>query len=250
MNRRMKLSLMVVAALAVVVNGTGAARAQTPAVVISEIYSGGGSGVAGTAYNYDYIELFNNGTTAIDLTGFSLQYASAAGTFSNIQALSGTIEAGSYFLLQTGNAGAAGTAAPVTPDQVGGTLNLGAGAGKVALANNTTAVTFDNTATPDTFSSNVLDFVGYGTTATAFEGTGPAPAPGSNANSIFRTVTAGVAVDTNNNNLDFTAGAPNLQSGVMASAVPAPPALIVLGMGALMGGVQFRRRRGKTSLAA
>ena len=48
------------------------ARAQ---VVIRQIY-----GANGNAYRQDYVELFNRGTSAVSISGWTLQYASATGT--------------------------------------------------------------------------------------------------------------------------------------------------------------------------
>ena len=48
-----------------------------------------------------------------------------------------------------------------------------------------------------------MDFIGYGTTADACEGSGPAPAP-SNTTADLRA--NGGATDTNNNAADFAAG--------------------------------------------
>src|SRR5687767_2656670 len=44
-------------------------------IVISQVYGGGGN--AGGQFNNDFIELFNRGTAPIDITGWSVQYASA-----------------------------------------------------------------------------------------------------------------------------------------------------------------------------
>jgi len=77
---------------------------------------------------------------------------------------------------------------------------MAAGAGKVLVASTTTAF---SGACPS--GVNLIDLVGYGSTANCSE-TGPAPAPS--------TTTADLragdgCVDTNNNSTDFTAGAPN-----------------------------------------
>ncbi len=48
------------------------------AVVINEVYGAGGN--SGATYNQDFVELYNNGTVRVDITGFSLQYASATGS--------------------------------------------------------------------------------------------------------------------------------------------------------------------------
>ena len=86
---------------------------SSQSVVISQVYGGGGN--AGATIRNDFIEIFNNGIDAVDLTGWSLQYGSAAGIFNlspNVPTpLSGTLAPGHYLLIQE----AAGT---------GGTISL------------------------------------------------------------------------------------------------------------------------------
>ena len=74
-------------------------------VVVSEVYGGGGN--SGATFKNDFIELYNRTGSAIDLAGWSVQYASAAGTSWQTTALSGTIAPGGYYLVQEG-AGAGG----------------------------------------------------------------------------------------------------------------------------------------------
>jgi predicted extracellular nuclease len=76
----------------------------------------------------------------------------------------------------------------------GGTIDMAIAAGKVALSSIATRM-------PD--NSAVLDLVGYGTTATLYEGAGRAPAP-SAANTIQRALLG--CQDTDNNAADFKAG--------------------------------------------
>jgi hypothetical protein len=83
-----------------------------------------------------------------------------------------------------------GTTPLPNPDVVD-TTNMSGTAGKVALASSTTLIT-------GLGDPSVVDFVGYGTTASAFEGAGPTPAP-SNANAVFRK-DAG-CTDTDNNGI-------------------------------------------------
>ncbi|MCI0352292.1 MAG: lamin tail domain-containing protein, partial [Acidobacteriales bacterium] len=64
------------------------ARGQS-SVVISQIYGGGGN--TGAPYRNDFIELFNRGSNSVSVTGWSVQYASAAGTTWQVMSLSGTI---------------------------------------------------------------------------------------------------------------------------------------------------------------
>lgn len=47
-------------------------------IVISQVYGGGGN--SGATYSNDYVELFNRSTASVDLSGWSLQYASASGS--------------------------------------------------------------------------------------------------------------------------------------------------------------------------
>ena len=47
-------------------------------VVISQIYGGGGN--AGATLRNDFVGIFNRGVATVDLTGWSVQYASATGT--------------------------------------------------------------------------------------------------------------------------------------------------------------------------
>ncbi len=81
MIRRRALVSSAVFVLALVVTAVGGARpdagalalAGSPSVVISQVYGGGGN--AGAPLKNDFIELYNRGTTAVDLGGWSVQYA-------------------------------------------------------------------------------------------------------------------------------------------------------------------------------
>jgi DNA/RNA endonuclease G (NUC1) len=167
-------------------------------VVISQLYGGGGN--PGATYQNDYIELFNRSTTAVDLTGWSLQYASASGSGweANRQPLGGAIGPGQYYLVSLGSGGTDGAALP--PANINGQINMSATNGKVALVNSFDGLT-GNCPTAD---AHVMDFVGYGN-ADCREGTSTAPSA-SNVASIFRA--GGGSVDTNNNGSDFATGAP------------------------------------------
>ena len=132
-------------------SATPANAATATHVVISEIYGGGGN--SGASYKNDYIELYNPTSSSISLSGWSVQYASATGTFSNITNLTGSIASHGYYLVQEA-AGTGGTVNLPTPDATG-TANLSATSGKVALAKVTTSVSGST-------DSNVVDFVGYG----------------------------------------------------------------------------------------
>ncbi len=188
-------------------------------VVINEVYGGGGN--SGSIYKNDFIELYNSGSSPVSLAGWSVQYASAAGTAWTVTNLSGSIAPGGYYLIQEA-AGTGGTTSLPTPDATGA-IAMSATTGKVALANSITALTGCPT------SIQYIDLVGFGG-ATCFE-TAVAPAP-SNTNSIQRTP---VGTDTQNNSMDFTAGSPsptNASGGdiiapVIASLFPANNAVNV-----------------------
>lgn len=168
-------------------------------VVISEVYGAGGNSSA--TYKHDFIELYNNSNSSVDLTGWTLYYASATGVFSRntnmFTDLSGTILAKSYLLVRQA-AGTGGIEHPVTPDILG-SIAMGANNFKLALTNSA-----DIPSSP--FSSNIVDFIGAGT-ANDYE-TAVAPAPQLN-DSIKRSLVNGTMVDTDNNSSDFT-----LNSGI------------------------------------
>lgn len=128
---------------------------DVPPVVISQVYGGGGN--SGATLRNDFIELFNPGSEPVSLAGWSVQYASAAGSTWQTTALSGTIQPGGYYLVQQ-SAGAGGTVSLPTPDAAG-SIAMGATAGKVALARTTAAL-------GGTCPAGVVDMVSFGTTAT------------------------------------------------------------------------------------
>ena len=107
-------------------------HAVSTTVTISQVYGGGGN--SGATYTHDFIELFNLGETAIDVSTWSVQYASAAGTTWARTNLTGTIQPGSYYLVQQA-AGAGGTTSLPPPDATG-TTAMSATSGKVALVTN------------------------------------------------------------------------------------------------------------------
>ncbi|MCZ7592952.1 MAG: DNA/RNA non-specific endonuclease [Kiritimatiellae bacterium] len=169
----------------------------TAKLIISQVYGGGGN--SGATYKNDFIEIYNAGTASVSLSGYAVQYAASAGTSWQVTPLSGTLAAGKFYLIQQA-AGSAGTKALPAP-QVAGTINMAAGAGKVALTKTQTALTGANPVS----NANVVDFVGYGS-ANAYEGAGAAPTI-SATKSAMRANSG--KTDTNNNKADFTAVNPN-----------------------------------------
>jgi predicted extracellular nuclease len=194
------------------------AAASTSGVVINEVYGGGGN--AGATLQNDFIELRNTTDAAIDISGWSVQYASATGnSWTNRTTLNGSIPAGGTYLI-SGAGGTTGAPLP-TPDVTGG-INLAGTAGKVALVTNTTALACGSVASGTCIGKpGVEDFVGYGATATDSE-TAPAPAP-SNSTSVTRNA---AGLDTDRNSADFAAGAPspaNSKDETAGGGTPPPP---------------------------
>lgn len=164
-------------------------------VVISQVYGGGGN--SGATLTNDFIELFNSGNTPVDLNGWSVQYASSAGSSWAVTALTGTIQPGQYYLIQQA-AGSGGTVALPTPDAVG-TIAMAATNGKVLLANTTTA----QSGTCPT-GSQIIDFVGFGS-ANCSEGNAATPA----LNNTTAAIRNNSCTDTDNNSADFSTATPN-----------------------------------------
>src|SRR5262245_42817994 len=73
-------------------------QALSSDVVISAVYGGGGN--SGATIKNDYIELRNLTANPISVNGWSVQYASAAGSVFQMTNISGTIPANGYFLIQ------------------------------------------------------------------------------------------------------------------------------------------------------
>ncbi len=194
--------------------------AASTTVVISQVYGGGGN--AGANYKNDFIELHNISNSPVVVTGWSVQYGAATGTTWQVTPLGAgaiSIPAGGYWLVQEA-AGAAGTTNLPTPDTTG-SINMSGTAGKVALVSNTTALSGNATT-----GSGIVDFVGFGTTANAFEGAGPTPAP-SNTAAVARGNNG--STDTDNNNSDFAAGAPTPRnSGTTPYIPPTSPTQVLV----------------------
>ena len=207
--------------IAILLTAASAWATGSSSLVIAEVYGGGGN--SGATYKNDFIVVFNRSASSVDVNGWSVQYASATGSSWQVTPLatsSKIVPAGGYFLVQETN-GAGGTVNLPTADAPPGTINLSATAGKVALCNSTTALTVAN----PVGGATVVDFVGFGTTANAYEGSGPTPAP-SNTTSVQRANSG--CTDTDNNNADFTAGSPNPRNSSTSThscAVVTPPTI-------------------------
>ena len=178
--------------------GGAAPPESSPQIVITQIFGGGGN--AGAPFRNDFIEIFNRGATAVDLADWSVQYASAtASTWSVTPLASVMLLPGQYYLIQESSGGSNGVLLQA-PDAIG-TIAMAAGSGKVALVKNSTALTGACPTNP-----NIVDLVGYGSTANCFRGSAPAPAA-SNTNALLRV--ANGCQDLRNNATDFATGQPN-----------------------------------------
>lgn len=194
------------------------AQAQ-PTIVISQVY--GGAGNSGAILRNDFVELFNRGSSAVSISGWTIQYASASGSSWDRAALSGTIQPGQYFLVQLAR-GTGGSAALPTPDATGG-VNLSATSGKVALVNSSNPLTG-----PSPSGTQVVDFVGYGN-ATFAEGR-PAPELTNTTAAVRR---GGGCTDTDNNQADFTSERPsprNTRSAASPCFTPVIPQISAAGV--------------------
>ena len=115
-----------------------AEAAPSPNIVISQIYGGAGCTTANcSTYKNDYIEIFNRGTSAVNLSGWSVQYASDTGNFNAATPLSGTLNPGQYYLIQ--QAGNANGINNLPSTNATGTISMNATVGKVIVANVATA---------------------------------------------------------------------------------------------------------------
>jgi hypothetical protein len=186
-----------------------ASAVPSPDIVISEVYGGGGN--SGATLRNDFIELYNRGTEPVTIDGWTVQYASAAGTTWATTPLDGAIPPGRYYLGQEA-AGAGGTVDLPTPDATG-SIAMSATSGKVALVTGAAALTCG---TDCASQPGVKDFVGYGSASSAEAS--PTPAL-SNTTSASRNATGD---DTDDNAADFTIGTPSPVS-CGGDCVGAPP---------------------------
>ncbi|SDY60464.1 hypothetical protein SAMN04487939_10414 [Lysobacter sp. yr284] len=173
-----------------------AAGSAQAGVVISQVYGGGGS--AGASYSHDFIELHNNGDTAVSLSGWSIQYNLAPSPAPwQRTALSGSIAPGGYYLIQQASSGVAGLPPLPAADAVG-TIQMQASGGKLLLVDH-------NGALSGACPSPRIDAVGISNSATCSE-TRPLPATLTVTTAAVRK--DGGCNDTGDNSADFETAAP------------------------------------------
>lgn len=222
-NMSAKISLAAIAALGTV---SGFVTDAHAAVVINEVYGGGGATATTGSYSTDFIELYNNGLTNVDLTGLTVRYGSATGTFpaasatSNVAVLpAATLAPGAYFLVAGGTSSSFG--GPALPAfDASSNITASGTAGKVGLF--------------ATDGTTVLDLVAYGSSSTGGEGT---PAPTLSTTLSAMRIPNGL--DTNINSVDFQAGTPTPRA---LNSVPEPAAL---GLAAVGSALALRRRKSR-----
>lgn len=149
--------------------------------------------VAGSVADDEFIELYNPGDTAVDLSTWAIHYKSATGaTWSAKRNLTGTIAAKGFFLI-----GHTGYVGPVVPDMTQATISLsGRGGGNVALTDHQNTLSDATTA---------IDRVAYGT-GDAFEGAGAAGLPAAGASIERKAFAASTDVTMATGGADAAAG--------------------------------------------
>ncbi|MDP8568203.1 ExeM/NucH family extracellular endonuclease [Methylophilus aquaticus] len=171
-------------------------------VVISQIFGGNGS-----VLNQDYVELFNAGNVAVDISGWSVQYASATGTGNfagnGVTTLFGMLQPGQYYLVGLATGGSGSALPAVDAGSTG--PNMSGSNGKVILLNQSTGLACNGGSSPctPTQQAQIVDLVGYGT-ANYFES---AAAPALNSSSALFRKNNGCD-DSNHNGNDFVTGTP------------------------------------------
>lgn len=172
-------------------------------LVLAQVYGGGGGSTS--TYKYDYVVLFNRGSTAVSPVGWSVQYvsSSAAANSWEMQPINtgSAIQPGGWFLVQMSkSSGSAGLDLPAVDAPATADIGLSATNGIVALVNDQTRIAWKaGGARP----SSVVDVVGYGT-AVLFEGAKAAPAL-SATDAAWRFPWCD---DTDDNSADFVVSSP------------------------------------------
>lgn len=218
-------------------------------LVISEVYSGGGN--SGATYKNDFVEIYNPTASPVDLSGWSVQYASGGSDSWSASELTGSIPAYGFYLVQEAG-GSGGSADLPMPDAVG-SIAMSTSSGKVALVSSSAPLADANPS-----SSAYVDLVGYGS-ASGYEGSEAAPSL-SNTRSVERKArssstassmavggedeTMGNGYDTDDNGTDFVIQ--DFQTPQNSSAAETPPDI---SLPVTMRGLVASVENGKVKLA-
>ncbi|HMD13775.1 MAG TPA: lamin tail domain-containing protein, partial [Bacteroidota bacterium] len=203
-------------------------------IVISEVYGGGGN--SGAQYQNDYVVLYNPTGAGVNITGWSLQYASTGGSWNATidGPLSGMIASHGFFLIQCAAGSNTGLPAVPSPDADFSSTspNFSATNGTIALVDTVTQLSGDPSG-----NISVLDYVGYGSPK-YYQGT--AVAALSNTTSAMRKAQStstsasmenggadsllGNGWDTGNNSADFVVRYPSPRN---SSSPPETPPVVL-----------------------
>ncbi|MBT9523955.1 MAG: ExeM/NucH family extracellular endonuclease [Rhizobacter sp.] len=239
MHEVVRRSRRLAALVAVTALACAPAFGSTSGVVISQVYGGNGN-----VYASDYVELFNGGTSTVSLTGWSVQYASAAGTgtfaANGVVALSGSLQPGQYHLVQLATT-TGGLTLPMADST--GSINLSGTNGKVVLANVATGLACNGASAACSAAqlAQIVDLVGYGS-ANFFEGAAAAPAATATT-ALYRALAGCTDNDQNNSNFSAAAPVPRNSSAPLApcggppldaAIVPSCPASLSVATGAVV----------------
>lgn len=177
----------------------GSASLVSPNIVISQVFGGGGVAAA-SPFKNDFIEILNRGTAPVSLNGWSVQFSFAGSTsWATTPLPNVTLAPGQYFLVQQAmSANGSGATLP-TPDAIG-SINMHPIDGKVAIVNNTVALSGACPASNPT----IVDLLGYGNGG-CFEGITPVSGMGI---TVSANRNGSGCVDTDQNSADFTVAPP------------------------------------------
>lgn len=195
--------------------------ADQPAIVISQVYTGGG--MRNALYQNDFIELHNAGQTAVSVSGWSVQYEKTG--FRSVIEIAGTIPSGGYYLVwgnSTKACDGAACGAPLPPADASSNplVELANGTGTVYLVTHSGDIDIGCGFVP-----GVVDKFGYGT-ATCQEG--DTPAPGGTSTQAFSRLDNGCQ-DQDQNATDFVMAAPSPRNSQSPVTVCKPNAVSLTG---------------------
>ena len=168
---------------------------------ISEVYGGGGN--SGAPFTHDFIEIYNHSENIISLAGKSIQQAPANSATWKSYALTGDIQAKSYYLIQLATEkDPIGVELPLS--DFSGSAAVAVSGFKVALVNSTGKLT----GVDDSTNTDLIDFIGAGSSANYYYGA-KASVPTDNKKSVTRKFTNGIPSKENNNSVDYITANPS-----------------------------------------